>query len=157
MNTKKNVARFVINFVDKTITGTKASFDKAGKGEGEIYIELATKMAAHPKFKLVIKEQKKRSTKTKQTYDGLNFDLMEKFIAIQPDADSLMRAYNGAKKMAKDTGSSVYPFTKKWFLGQFKDFDVAEAKTAISDHNISKVVRNAAATPSGQDETKLCA
>ena len=157
MENKKSAPRFIINFAEKQIIGTKASFDKAGKGEGAIYEELAAKIAAHPKFKLVIKEQKKRSTKAKQTYDGLNFDLIEKFIAIQPDADSLMRAYNGAKKMAKDTGSSVYPFTKKWFLGQFKDFDVAEAKKAISDHNISKVVRNAAATPSGHTETKLCA
>ena len=149
MENKKNGTRFVINFIDKTITGTKASFDKAGKGEGEIYIELADKMAAYPKYKLVIKEQKKRSTKTKQTYDGLNFDLMEKFLKIQPAADSLLRAYEGAKQMAKDTGSSVYPFTKKWFLAQFKGFDVAEAKEAISNHNISLVVQNAAATPSG--------
>lgn len=146
MESKKNAARFVINFVDKTITGTKASFDKAGKGEGEIYTELATKMAAHPKFKLVVKEQKKRSTKAKQTYDGLNFDLMEKFIAIQSNADSLMRAYKGAKKMAKEIGSSVYPFTKKWFLGQFKDFNVAEARKAISDHNIALVEQNTTAT-----------
>ena len=147
MNTKKNVARFVINFVDKTITGTKASFDKAGKGEGKIYTELATKMAAHPEFELVIKEQKKRSNKAKQTYDGLNFDLMEKYIKIQPDAETLLRAYNGAKKMAKDTGGSVYPFTKKWFLGQFENFDVAKAKEAISDHYVSTVDQNAAATP----------
>lgn len=149
MENKKNAPRFVINFVDKTITGTKASFDKAGKGEGEIYTELATKMAAHPKFKLVVKEQKKRSTKAKQTYDGLNFDLMMKFIAIQSNADSLMRAYKGAKKMAKDTGGSVYPFVKKWFLGQFENFDVAKAKEAISDYNVSMVDQNATATHSG--------
>ena len=139
MNTKKNVARFVINFVDKTITGTKASFDKAGKGEGEIYTELATKMAAHPDFKLEVKEQKKHSTKAKQTYDGLNFDLMEKFIAIQPNAETLMKGYNGAKKMAEDTGTSKYPFVKKWFLAQFKDFDVAEAKEAITNHRLHLV------------------
>lgn len=151
MNTKKNVARFVINFVDKTITGTKASFDKAGKGEGAIYEELAAKVAAHPEFALVIKEQKKRSNKAKQTYDGLDFDLMEKFIAIQDGSESLMRAYEGAKKMAKDTGSSVYPFTKKWFLGQFENFDVAEAKKAISDHNVSLVVAYTAATPSSDN------
>jgi hypothetical protein len=157
MENKKNAPRFVIDFVNKAIIGTKASFDKAGKGEGVIYEELAVKIEAHPSFKLVIKEQKKHSTKAKETYDGLNFLLMEKYIAIQDNSEDLMLAYNGAKKMAKDTGSSVYPFTKKWFLGQFKDFDVAEAKKAISDHNISKVVRNAAATPSSQTETKLCA
>ena len=89
MENKKNAPRFVINFVDKTITGTKASFDKAGKGEGAIYEELAAKVAAHPDFELVVKEQKKRSNKAKQTYDGLTFDLMKKFIAIQPNSASL--------------------------------------------------------------------
>lgn len=152
MENKKNGTRFVINFIDKTITGTKASFDKAGKGEGEIYIELADKMAAYPKYKLVIKEQKKRSTKTKQTYDGLNFDLMEKFIKIQDDSETLLRAYNGAKMMADKVGTSKYPFVKKWFLGQFKDFDVAEAKEAISNHNISLVVQNATATPHTEND-----
>ena len=139
MNNKKNAARFVINFVDKTITGTKASFAKAGKGDGAIYEELASKIAAHPDFTLKVKEQKKRSVKAKQTYDGLNFPLMEKYIAIQDNSEDLMLAYNGAKKMAKDTGSSVYPFVKKWFLGQFKDFDVAEAKSAITDYRLNLV------------------
>lgn len=156
MNTKKNVApRFIIDFAKKQIIGTKASFNKAGKGEGEIYTELATKMAAHPDFKLEIKEQKKRGTKAKQTYDGLNFDLMEKYIAIQDDSNALMEAYNGAKKMAKNTGSSVYPFVKKWFLAQFKNFDVAEAKAAISDYNIAVVNQKTSATPDGENNVKL--
>lgn len=153
MENKKNGTRFVIDFVKKTITGTKASFNKAGKGEGAIYEELAAKVAAHPDFELVVKEQKKRSNKAKQTYDGLNFDLMEKFIAIQDNSESLMRAYKGAKKMAKDTGSSVYPFTKKWFLGQFENFNVAEAKKDISDHNVSLVAVYTAATPSVENDT----
>lgn len=149
---KKNVARFVINFVDKTITGTKASFNKAGTGVGAIYEELAAKVAAHPDFELVVKEQKHRSNKIKQTYDGLNFDLMEKYIAIQNDATVLEKAYEAAKKMAKDTGSSVYPFVKKWFLAQFKNFDVAEAKTAISDYNISKVAEKAATSSTTESD-----
>ena len=157
MNNKKSAPRFIINFAEKQIIGTKASFDKAGKGEGAIYEELAAKIKAHPEFTLEVKEQKNRSNKAKQTYHGLNFDLMEKYIAIQPNADFLMRAYNGAKKMATDTGISMYPFVKKWFLGQFDEFDVAAAKKAISDHNISKVVQNAAATPSIENESKLCA
>ena len=157
MENKKNAPRFVINFVDKTITGTKASFDKAGKGEGAIYEELAVKVAAHPDFELVVKEQKKRSNKAKQTYDGLTFDLMKKFIAIQPNSASLMNGYEGAKKMAKEIGSSVYPFTKKWFLGQFKDFNVEDAKRAISDHNISLVANYTAATPSAENDAAAAA
>ena len=157
MENKKNAPRFVIDFVNKAIIGTKASFDKAGKGEGVIYEELAVKIEAHPSFKLVIKEQKKHSTKAKETYDGLNFLLMEKYIAIQDNSEDLMLAYNGAKKMAKDTGSSVYPFTKKWFLGQFKDFNVAEARKAISDHNIALVEQTTTATLSVENDAAAAA
>ena len=145
---KKNVARFTIDFVGKKIVGTKASFNKAGTGVGAIYEELAAKVAAHPDFELVIKEQKHRSNKAKQTYDGLNFPLMEKFIAIQEDAETLTKAYTNAKQMARNTGVSVYPFVKKWFLGQFKNFDVAEAKEAISDYNIALVGK----TPFGDND-----
>lgn len=157
MENKKSAPRFIINFAKKQIIGTKASFDKAGKGEGAIYEELAAKIAAHPDFTIEIKEQKNHTDKAKQTYHGLNFDLMEKFIAIQSNKEYLMRAYTGAKKMAEDTGISVYPFVKKWFLAQFKNFDVTAAKKAISDYHISLVEQNTAATPSGQTETKLCA
>ena len=108
MENKKNGTRFVINFIDKTITGTKASFDKAGKGEGEIYIELADKMAAYPEYKLVIKEQKKRSTKTKQTYDGLNFDLMEKFSFLRYSAACVQ--------------TNRYALVRDWFIAQFPEF-----------------------------------
>ena len=62
-----------------------------------------------------------------------------------------MKEYEGAKKMAKDIGSSVYPFTKKWFLGRFKDFNVEDAKTAISDHNIS-LVKCTVAIPSAEND-----
>ncbi|MBQ7767379.1 MAG: hypothetical protein IJ403_00670 [Oscillospiraceae bacterium] len=152
MENKKNAARFVIDFANKKIIGTKASFDKAGKGIGDIYTELATKIAAHPEFTLEVKEQKSRSNKVKQTYHGLNFELMEKFIKIQPNEKSLMQAYNAAKKMAEDTGTNKYPFVKKWFLGQFKDFDVAKAKKAISDYYVSKVDQNATTTHSGETD-----
>lgn len=66
----KSAVRFTIDFFNKTITGTKASFDKAGKGFGAEYEELTTKMAAHPDFTLVIKEQKHKATKAKRMLRG---------------------------------------------------------------------------------------
>ena len=36
-----STVRFTINFIKKQIIGTKASFDKASKGSGPIYEELA--------------------------------------------------------------------------------------------------------------------
>ena len=45
MTTNSSSVRFTLNFVAKTIVGTKASFTKAGKGFGPAYDELVALMA----------------------------------------------------------------------------------------------------------------
>ena len=42
--TEKTTVRFTIDFFEKEIIGTKASFNKAGKGCGPEYEELAEKI-----------------------------------------------------------------------------------------------------------------
>ena len=143
MNTNKNMnVRFTIDFINKSIIGTKSSFNKAGKGFGAEYEELAAKMAAHPDFKLVEKEQKHKSTKAKRTYDGLDFDFMEAYIEIQPASEKLKNEYESVKQMAVKCGSSKYPMTKKWFLGKFgtedQPFDMEQARKEISDYRIQQ-------------------
>lgn len=156
--TKKITVRFTIDFIEQTITGTKASFNKAGKGYGPEYEELASKTAAHPEFELVIKEQKHKSTKAKRTYDGLDFPFMEAYILTQSDSDALMAEYHSVKAMAKSCGSNVYALTKKWFLGTFateeEPFDMAEAREAINAYRILKAVEKAAdsSNPPAQQE-----
>ena len=141
MNTTTSSVRFTINFFDKQIVGTKASFNKAGKGYGPEYEELAAKMAAHPDFTLVIKEQKHKTTKSKRTYEGMDFKFMEDYIATFEDA-SMVKEYEAVKKMAEDCGTKAYPLTKKWFLSKFSDmegsFDMEAAKKDISDFRIAK-------------------
>ena len=142
MSTSKMIknTRFTIDFFNKTITGTKASFNKAGKGVGAEYEELAAKMAAHPGFELVVKEQKHKSTKAKRTYDGLDFDFMEAYIEMQNDAQKLKSEYESVKQMAVNCGSSKYPLTKKWFLAKFgtedQPFDMEQARKEIADYRI---------------------
>lgn len=158
--TKKNTVRFTINFFDQTIIGTKASFNKASKGSGAEYEELAAKMAAHPGFELVVKEQKHKSTRAKRTYDGLDFPFMEAYILTQSDSDTLMAEYHSVKAMAKSCGSNVYALTKKWFLETFatdeEPFDMAEAREAINAYRILKAVEKAAesSNPPAQQEEK---
>ena len=141
MNTNKNMnARFTIDFITKTITGTKASFNKAGKGFGAEYEELAAKLAAHPDFTLIVKEQKHKSTKAKRTYEGLDFDFMEAYIEMQTEAQKLMKEYEAVKEMAEIRCSSKYPLTKKWFLGKFstedQPFDMDKARKDIDNYHI---------------------
>lgn len=139
MATNSSSVRFNIIFANKTIVGTKASFDKAGKGFGPIYEELAHKMAQHPDFALVVKKPKKASKKVKKTYNGLDFGLMERYIRIQPNKAVLMDEYNAIKALAKAGGHSVYPLTKRWFLGTFEGFDVDKAKKEIANAAIKSV------------------
>ena len=132
--------RFTIDFFGKSIIGTKASFNKAGKGSGHEYEELTAKIAAHPDFKLVVKEQKHKTAKAKRTYEGLDFDFMENYIEIQENAKDIMDEYTAVKAMAKACGTKTYPLTKKWFLAKFDGFDMSEAAAAISQYLIDKAV-----------------
>lgn len=139
-----NAVRFTVDFINKKIIGTKASFDKASKGFGPIYEELADKVAKHPDFALVVKEQKKHTTKAKRTYNGMDFDFMEAYIETRKNASQLMAEYKAIKKEAEDSKISIYPFTKKWFLGEFdsdgKGFDMDEAKKEITTYRMAKAV-----------------
>ena len=154
--------RFTLDFFKKTITGTKASFNKANKGFGPEYEELTAKMAAHPDFELRVKEQKTKTTKSKRTYEGMDFKFMEDYIATFEDV-SLAKEYEAVKQMAEDCGTKAYPLTKKWFLGEFSDmeggFDMEAAKKDIANYRIAKaqasileVVSAAAAAEQNENE-----
>ena len=97
MNTTKNAARFTLNFFDKTITGTKASFNKANKGFGPEYEELTAKMAAHPDFELRVKEQKVKTIKSKRTYEGMDYKFMEDYIATFEDV-AMVKEYEASRR-----------------------------------------------------------
>lgn len=144
-NKRKNF--FTVNFFERTISGTKASFDKASKGNGPAYEELTALIAKHPDFELVVKEPKKHTTKAKRTYYGLDFPFMEAYIETRKNAEQLMAEYKSVKAKAEEWGMSVYPFTKKWFLGKFdpdcEGFDMEKAKEEISNYRMEKAVMSA--------------
>lgn len=153
---KKHAVRFTVDFINQKIIGTKASFDKASKGSGPIYEELAEKVAKHPDFALIVKEQKKHTTKAKKTYNGMDFDFMEAYISTRKNAKQLMEEYEAVKKKAEDSKISVYPLTKKWFLGEFdpdkQGFDMEKAKKEINDYLIAEAVISATPAPAVDDE-----
>lgn len=143
----KSAVRFTIDFFNKSITGTKASFDKAGKGFGAEYEELTAKMAAHPDFELRVKEQKVKTTRSKRTYEGMDYKFMEDYIATFEDA-SMVKEYEAVKQMAADCGTKAYPLTKKWFLDKFgteaEGFDMAAAKERITNFRLAQAAEMAA-------------
>ncbi len=140
--TNKNY--FTVDFFTSTISGTKTAFNKASKGNGFAYEELTNLIARHPDFKLEVKEPKKHTTKAKRTYNGMDFEFMEAYIETRKNAKQIMAEYKAVKQMAKDSGISVYPFTKNWFLGEFDadkvGFDMDEAKKEIATFRMTKAV-----------------
>ena len=139
INTTMKNARFHLDFVNRKIVGTKASFDKASKGVGEIYEELAAKVAAHPDFVLDVKEQKRRSNKKKETYDGLTFGFMKLYLSLtQKDGEARMQELEKIRSMAKEINRSPYPIAKKWFLETNEDFNMKDAREAITDALVKK-------------------
>ena len=105
---------------------------------------------------MVVKEQKKHTTKAKKTYNGMDFDFMEAYISTRKNAKQLMEEYEAVKKEAEDSKISVYPFTKKWFLGEFdpdkQGFDMEKAKKEISDYRIATAVISVTPAPAEKQE-----
>ena len=117
---------------------------------------MAEKVAKHPDFTLIVKEQKKHTTKAKKTYNGMDFAFMKAYISTRKNAEQIMKEYEAVKKKAEDSKISVYPLTKKWFLGEFdpdkQGFDMEKAKKEISDYLIAKAVISATPAPAVDDE-----
>lgn len=124
---------FTLNFADRTIVGTKASFDKASKGRGSIYEELVSLMERHPDFSMEIKEQEKHSAKPKQTYKGLTITLIKEYIKIQKDGEKLLNAFTSILDYG-EACEAKYPMAKRWFCENFKGITAEDMKKTITDH-----------------------
>ncbi len=130
---KKNI--FTIDFTKETISGSKSALKKASNPTSAEYKELTTKMALHPTFKVIEKEP----NTDKNTYKGMNFQMMRNYINAQPNAKELMAEFDMAVAMF----NGKYPLVKKWFLDTFKDdtdtFKVSEAKKQIATAKVNRV------------------
>ncbi len=143
MTTNSSSVRFTLNFADKTIVGTKASFAKASKGFGPIYDELAELMAKHPTYTVEVKEPKKPA-KDKQTYKGMNVRFMLDYANAvgQPEFCSKMEK---VRDFVKGNDGSVYPTVKRMFLEHFapeanRRFAYNAAKVIVSNYRYKGII-----------------
>ena len=158
-NTNSSV-RFTLNFANKTIVGTKASYTKAGKGFGSVYDELAALMAKHPDFSFEIKEPKKPA-KPKQTYKGMNVKFMLDYASAVGEA-RFRTDMEAVRDFTKKSDGSVYPIIKRMFLEHYapeenKRFAYAMAKKIVRDYRyngiISKVLTHTVPADADEDES----
>ena len=137
MTNNTSSVRFNYDFFKKTIVGTKASFDKASKGFGPAYVELAAKMAEHPDFTCVVKEPKKPA-KPKQTYKGMDIPFMVDYLTAINDSTTL-KTLNDVIDFAEKAGRSKYPLAKRVLFDAYECFDYVEAKRVVDDSEADTV------------------
>lgn len=143
MTTNSSSVRFTLNFADKTIVGTKASFAKASKGFGPVYDELVALMAKHPDYECAVKEPKKPA-KDKQTYKGMDIPFMLDYASAvgQPEFRSKMV---NVRDFVKGNDGSVYPVVKRMFLEHFapeanRRFAYGVAKVIVSEYRYKGII-----------------
>lgn len=141
---KKSAAvRFTLDFANKAIIGSKAGFDKAGKGKGDAYEKLVSLMAKHPDFVCVVREPKE-PTKPKQTYKGMDIPFIRDFLAAVNDMETL-ETLNDVLSFAEKDGEHKYPYAKWVLFDAYKDFDYNDAKEKVSAYRHKRFVEMAKA------------
>lgn len=141
MTNNSSSVRFSLIFANKTIVGSKASFDKAGKGFGPVYDELVALMAKHPDFACVVKEPKKPA-KPKQTYAGMDIAFMRDFLTANDDSITLKKL-NDVIAFAKSAGKSIYPLAKRVFFDTYDCFNYVEAKRVVDEYRHQQTLMKA--------------
>ncbi len=144
MSTTTNANRLHIDFAAKRIVGSKASFDKAGKGLGPIYDELARLMKLHPDFGFEVRQSQQRSAKPKQTYKGLDIDFIRDFLAANED-EATLKVVDDVITFAKQTKAHSYPLVKRVFFEVYDCFDYADAKQKVADYRAAVMLAKAEA------------
>ena len=120
---------FTLNFVNKSIVGTKSAIARANKCLEPEYSELCALLEKHPSFKVEVKKIEKK------TYHGLNFQAMKDFIATQENSKLMLAKFEKVMEVAEAKGAK-YPLTKKWFLKNYSNYksnEVSDSEATLDD------------------------
>ena len=124
---------FTLNFVNKSIVGTKSAIARANKCLEPEYSELCALLEKHPSFKVEVKMIEKK--KDKKTYHGLSFQAMKDFIATQENSKLMLAKFEKVMEVAEAKGAK-YPLTKKWFLKNYPNYksnEVSDSEATLDD------------------------
>lgn len=123
---------FTFNHIDKTIVGTEHHFNQAGIPDSTAYKALMAAMAMQPTYSLAPIPSTKKATK-KQTYKGLNLELMSFYISQKGD-EVAKAEFN---HMVEDKKIS-YPTIKSWFLEQYPTIEIAKTQRAMAQKDLAE-------------------
>ena len=121
-------AYFTFDHVGERIVGSEFNFKMSGNPTKPQYNALMAAMSAHPNYELSAMAPKVK----KQTYAGLNFELMMDYVAVKGN-----EVQKAEFEQHVNDGDS-YPTIKSWFLDNFKvGFTVEKAKREIAECRLS--------------------
>ena len=110
---------------DNTIELTKAFYKKSQYYGSAEFNKLQEVRALFPEY--VIKVKSIRKSNSKATYDGLDYEKMESYIAEHDTNGEAMNEYKKLRALTDEAKmleakSKPYGSIKKWFLGQFPEY-----------------------------------
>ena len=121
---------FTFDHIRKTIVGTEFNFKMSGNPTKSQYEALMNAMAMQPTYTLAPIASTKKATK-KQTYKGLNMELMSFYISQKGD-EVAKAEFN---HMVEDKKIS-YPTIKSWFLEQYPTIEIAKTQRAMAQKDL---------------------
>ena len=114
------MTNITINTKNNTLVITKKFEKAASKFGSPEYRELKEARADFPNFKVVVRTVKQK----KETYKGLTYEYMEKYIKGHDNGGKIMEEF---KIMTGQTEESMkkgsYIEVKKWFLEIYEEFE----------------------------------
>lgn len=128
------MTNLTINNKARTIEMSK-KFEKAASHFGsDEYKMLQEARKDYPTYKVSVKTS---TAKSKESFKGLTYEYMEKYIAAHDENKTIMTEYEmlrATSDEAKEMNATARPYgeVKKWFLDKypvFKEFTEKQAKT----------------------------
>ena len=126
-------AYFTFDHVGERILGSEFNFKMSGNPNKPQYNALMAAKAMQPTYQFAPIASTKKKVDKKQTYKGLNFELMMDYVEFKGNE------VQKAEFQAIVDDDAAYPTIKSWFLDNFKrGFTVEKAKREIAEHKLNE-------------------
>ena len=106
------MTNITINYKKNTIEITKSFEKKASAYGSPEYTELANARKEFPNYRIIVK-----STKTKSTFKGMDYDFMREYIEKHDNAEENMNGFNKLHEK-----NLTYGEIKEWFIDTYPVF-----------------------------------
>lgn len=126
----KTMTNITINNKKNAIEISKNFEKKASVFGSREYKMLQKARRDYPDFRVVTKTAAKRN---KDTYKGLTYSLMEKYISAHDEDGSIMKEFNNMRGVGEEAEAMMaeaitYGEMKAWFLDKFPEIEEFQAK-----------------------------